>query len=442
MPANVRNIGPQAGPQKEFHDLDVDVAFYGGAAGGGKSFALLLEPLCHLAVDGFNSVVFRRTNPQLHNAGALIDQSFELYGPLRGEYKENRWRIGKADIQFSHMQHEKDKMNWQGAQVAFIGFDELTQFTETQFWYLMSRNRSTCGVRPYIRATCNPDAESWVRKFIDWYVGPDGRIVKDRIGKVRHFTRDKGELIWSGKPQKDKSGRIKSKSFTFIEADLADNPILEKNDPGYKSNLEALPLVERERLLGKNWNIKPGAGKVFNRDWFYFASHFPVAPMLRTWDFAATEKKSADYTATCLSCVFEGKIYMQFNQKRLGPAAVENWFYTTAINEPDNITLWEEEPGSSGKLVAHRFKSYLADEGITGYSIRPQGDKVQRASGLAFQAEQGNVVFVDGPLSREKVVETFHNFPAPGWHDDMIDVASAAWNYRAKAQAGQILVYD
>ncbi len=66
------------------------------------------------------------------------------------------------------MEHEKNCYDWQGTEIAYLGFDELTHFTEKQFYYLLSRNRSVSGVKPYVRATCNPDADSWVAKLIDW----------------------------------------------------------------------------------------------------------------------------------------------------------------------------------------------------------------------------------------------------------------------------------
>jgi len=80
--------------------------------------------------------------------------------------------------------------------VPFIGFDELTHFTKKQFFYLLSRNRSTCGVRPYIRATCNPDPDSWVKELIEWRVDPEtGYIIKERDGVIRYFTVDNSNIV-------------------------------------------------------------------------------------------------------------------------------------------------------------------------------------------------------------------------------------------------------
>jgi hypothetical protein len=114
-------------------------------------------------------VFFRRLTPQITNPGGLWDESQNFYPRLGGiphvGMREWRWpRAGK--IKFSHLQFDSTVYDWQGAQIALICFDELTHFTAHQFFYMVSRNRSTCGVRPYIRATCNPDADSWVADFL------------------------------------------------------------------------------------------------------------------------------------------------------------------------------------------------------------------------------------------------------------------------------------
>ena len=86
-------------------------------------------------------------------------------------YPSVQWRfLSGAKVTFAHMLYEKDKYSWQGSQICFLGFDELCHFSENQFFYMLSRNRSVCGVKPYVRATCNPDVDSWVANFISWWI--------------------------------------------------------------------------------------------------------------------------------------------------------------------------------------------------------------------------------------------------------------------------------
>lgn len=261
-------IRPQPGPQERFLGTPADIAIYGGAAGGGKTWALLMEPLRHVANPHFGGVIFRRTTPQITNEGALWDESGKLYPLLGAEPKvgDLSWLFpSRAAVSFAHLEHEKNKLNWQGSQIPFIGWDELTHFSESQFWYLVSRNRSMCGVRPYVRATCNPDPDSFVATLIAWWIDQDtGFAIPERAGILRWFVRVGDAVVWADQPQ-DLASHINPadgqpippKSITFIPAKLSDNLALMKADPGYLANLMALHKVERERLLGGNWKVRP-----------------------------------------------------------------------------------------------------------------------------------------------------------------------------------------
>jgi hypothetical protein len=120
-----------------------------------------MEPLRHIANENFGGLIFRRTSPQITNEGVLWDEAGKLYPLLAGNPRignlECRFPSG-ASVSFRHLQHEATKFDWQGAQIPFIGFDELTHFTKSQFFYMLSRNRSTCWGSALHPATCNADA--------------------------------------------------------------------------------------------------------------------------------------------------------------------------------------------------------------------------------------------------------------------------------------------
>jgi predicted phage terminase large subunit-like protein len=254
-------IRPQPGPQERFASCSADIAVYGGAAGGGKSWSLLLEPLYHVGNPPFGAVVFRRTHPEITNEGALWDQSVRLYPAAGGVPKAGSlsWTFpGGASVSFGHMQHEADVLKWHSSEVPLIEFDELTTFTEHQFVYMLSRNRSTCGVRPYVRAGCNPDAASWVARWVAWYVDPaTGYPIPERAGRLRWFVRDGETIRWADTRAELLEGYpdLLPKSFTFVPATLESNAKLNEADPGYRANLMALSRVDRERLLKGNWLI-------------------------------------------------------------------------------------------------------------------------------------------------------------------------------------------
>ena len=306
--SSTATISAQPGPQTEFLRTAADICIYGGAAGGGKTVGLILEPLRHVGrVANFTAVFFRRTTPQITNPGGLWDESQNFYPRLGGTphlgVREWRWpRAGK--IKFSHLQFETTVYDWQGAQIALICFDELTHFTAHQFFYMVSRNRSTCGVRPYIRATCNPDADSWVADFLAWWIDPEtGLPIPERAGVLRYYIRVAEKIVWADRPEELMQHLPRPEdlppgidpprpiSVTFIPATVFDNPALLQVNPEYFTWLLSLPLLERERLLGGNWKIRPAAGLYFKREWCAVVDEVPAdLDVVRYWDLAATEK--------------------------------------------------------------------------------------------------------------------------------------------------------
>ena len=231
-------------------------------------------------------------------------------------------------------------LNWQGSQIPLIAFDELTHFTQKQFWYMVSRNRSMCGVRPYIRATCNPDADSWVAELIAWWINQDtGYPIPERSGVLRWFIRIGDSIVWADRPEDLAEYRapnehgelvpIPPKSLTFIPAKLSDNVALMRADPGYLANLMALPLVERERLLGGNWKIRAAAGLLFRRGWCQVVDAIPEGTQfVRGWDLAATPKTESndpDWTVgTKIGRMPDGRFIVAHSVRiRKSPAEVE-----------------------------------------------------------------------------------------------------------------------
>lgn len=268
-------IRPQAGFQEAFLSSPADIAIGGGAAGAGKSYALLMEPLRFVNYADFSSVFFRRTYPEIMNPGGLWDTATRLYPDVGARPSDMDWRFRSgAKVVFRHLQRESDIYSWQGTQIPLIGFDELTHFTAPQFWYLLSRNRNPHpnGIRPYIRATCNPDPDSFVAELVEWFIDQDeqspryGYPIPERCGRLRYFTRDGDALVWGdteaeviGKAPHLFTGELagtRPKSLTFIPGDIYSNKALLSSDPGYLANLMAQSEEEKERLLRGNWKVR------------------------------------------------------------------------------------------------------------------------------------------------------------------------------------------
>ncbi len=437
-------IRPQPGPQENCLASPADIVIYGGGAGGGKTWSLLMEPLRHIGNSGFGAVIFRRTSPQITNEGGMWDESAKLYPLLGSRPNQNdlSWQFSRGGrVSFHHLQHEKTKYDWQGAQIPLIGFDELTHFSSGQFWYLVSRNRSMCGVRPYVRATCNPDPDSWVATFIEYWINQDtGFPLPERSGKIRWVVRDDNELIWADRPGelRERFPKTPPKSVTFIPASVYDNKILLKENPEYLGNLMAQPLVERERLLNGNWKIRASAGKVFNRAWFEIVDAVPAGgEECRGWDFAATEADlkgdDPDYTASVRMRRVNGIYYItDATEERLGPAAVDRTVKNLCFQDADMaaatgtryMTRWEIEPGSAAIRESKKLVALLA--GLVASGKPSQGDKLTRAKALAAQAEAGNVKLLRGAWN-ERFLRHMHAIP-DAKHDDTMDAAAVAFN--------------
>lgn len=435
-------IGPQPGPQTQFLSSTAEIVIYGGAAGGGKTFGLLLDPLRHFENPLFGGVIFRKTNVQVRTEGGLWDTSMELYPLLNAKPREQflQWNFptGMA-MSFANLDHEKDVFNYQGAQMPWIGFDELTHFSLNQFLYMLSRNRSTSGVKPRIRATCNPDPDSWVKTFIRWWLDDNGQFpVPERSGVIRWFIRINDEWVWANSPEEiweqyGKTDEIQPKSVTFIAAKLEDNKILMGKDRAYKANLLAMNRVDRLRLLYGDWNARVSAGSLFRREWFPIVDAVPGGwiQAIRFWDRAATKpsesNRDPDWTRGLKLYKYADGTYCVVDLKSLRdtPGQVESLVKNVAGHDTHSVKIMsQQDPGSAGVSEAENFIKLLA-----GYDVHVETmskDKVTRAKPVSAQCEFFNVKVLRAPWNEDFFSE-LENFP-DGAHDDIVDVLSGAFN--------------
>ena len=457
----MQEIRPQPGPQEQFLSTPADIAIYGGAAGGGKSWAVLFEPLRYVtSVPEFSALFLRRNTTQIRNPGGLWDESMKLY-PLTGAQPvghtlEWKWSSG-GKVTMAHLEHEVTVLDWQGSQIPLIIFDELTHFSKTQFFYMLSRNRSMCGVKPYIRATCNPDADSWVAEFISWWIDQKtGLPIQEHAAKLRWMIRQNDSIIWANTREElvVKYGQeCMPKSVTFIPAKLQDNKALMEADPSYMANLKALSYVERERLLGGNWKVRPAAGLYFRRT---DATKIQVKPtdivqVIRKWDLAATEPSETnpdpDWTVGAKVAKLSNGRYVVLHIARVRERAhkVRDLVKRTAILDGRDVRIaLSQDPGQAGKEQASSYVSMLA--GYTVTVTKESGDKVQRAEPFAAQWQANNVDYLDADWNEEMLGE-LEAFPSDKAHDDQVDALAGAFtalNTRvsAKPSTGGERVYD
>lgn len=443
-------LKPQEGPQTMFMATPASICIYGGAAGGGKSYGLLLSPLRYKNVPGFGCTIFRRNFNQIFSQGGLWDESMQIYRGVRGsdpKFARGQWWFRDKDgnivskVTFAHIERDEDVHKWQGSQICEIGFDELTHFSEKTFFYMLSRNRSTCGVAPFVRATCNPDADSWVAKFIEWWIDPNtGYPIPERSGKIRWFIRRNETLYWANTKQelwerfdlKTEEDRQEPRSVTFIMSRLSDNQELLKVNPGYLANLKALSVIERERLLKGNWKIKAAAGLFFKRTQLgEILEKVPndVVRWVRCWDLAATEK-TEDGDPAYTAGVLIGKrrngryVIADVINRQMSASDVRKTIKLTA--QADRATYKRvrvrlpKDPGQAGKEQAESYVKFLA--GFDVKTVAETGSKEARAEPMAAQWQAGNFDIVCGPWNEEYLLQ-LENFP-DGKFKDMVDASA------------------
>ena len=393
-------------------------------------------------VPDYGAVIFRREATQITNEGGLFDTSFQMYPTIYGvpRLSPNRsWSFPSgASITFSHLHNDSDVNDWQGSQIPLIGYDELTHFTENQFWYMLSRNRSTCGVRPYIRATCNPDADSWIADLIQWYIDQDtGYPIPERSGALRYFVRHDAKLEWASTRQEllNQFPKSSPKSFTFIPATLEDNKILSETDPDYRANLEMLNRVERERLLHGNWKIKPTIGSYFPMTVVKTISAIPtdIKHWVRRWDLAATEPNETNPSPSATASILMGRrdngrfVIADAITMRRGADIIRDTLLNVASQDRSNYkrvtTVIPQDPGQAGKDQSASLINLLA--GFKVKAVRETGPKATRAEPLSAQWQAGNVDIVEGFWNKQYLLE-MASFPG-GDHDDYVDASSGAF---------------
>jgi hypothetical protein len=283
---------PQPGFQSEVDCCEADIAVIGGSAGGGKTSILVMDVMKWLHIPSFGAVFFRRTMERIRATGGLLAETKKWYPAFGGKLSESilKWRFESgAEVDFEGIEHVKDLDKWMGTQIPVIIFDELTEFEEKMFWFMISRNRGiirwqeedpndrrkkiTKVLKPYVRASCNPLPNSWVSRLLEWWIDQDtGYPIEERSGKLRYLINYQDKIYWGDtkdeviascpqvfemmkKTDPTINPKDLIKSFTFIRGKLSDNKILTKNSPEYYSSLLSMPQEDQDRFLGGNWKI-------------------------------------------------------------------------------------------------------------------------------------------------------------------------------------------
>ena len=381
-------------------------ALFGGAAGGGKSSALLMSALQYVDIPGYSAILFRKTFADLSLPGALMDRAKEWLAPQ----EEIHWNANSyvftfpsgARLSFGYLNNTNDYLRYKGAEFQFIGMDEVTEIRENDYRYLFSRLRRPASgplsqVPLRMRAASNP-APNWVRQ----------------------------RFIVEGQEQ----------NRVFVPSKLTDNPGIDADS--YRQALSALDPIERRRLESGDWWATT-LGSMFGRESFVIIDPNDVpevtssARAVRFWDMAATEphhgNPDPDWTVGTLMLFDQGIAYvLDIKKARVKSDKVEQLIAQTAMEDGYEVAIrMEQEPGSAGKALLDQYARYV----VPGYNfsgIRATGAKAMRAQPFAAAVANGNVRLLRTPWLSD-FLDEFSSFPEACNHDDQVDATVGAFTF-------------
>lgn len=430
-----------------------------------NSDSLLMAALQYVDVPGYSALLLRRTWPDLSSPGAILDRAKSWLLPTDAQIREGGrvWIFPSgARITFGTILRENDKYKYQSAEYQFVGFDELTQFDESQYTYMFSRIRRpelaclNCNVavrkqganwkhRPGSDPSMKEAADACPHLFPDpkvisqYPASEDGISIFDVPLRMRAATNPggRGHEWVLNRFINPKTKPELAPNAVFVPAFLTDNPSLDRDS--YMENLEQLTNVERERLLNGDWDITE-SGDMFERHYFKVLKDAPKnVKSIRAWDNAATGN-GGDWTVGAKVSLVGGRWVIEDIVRGQWTSAQKEAVVeqTAHADGPDVAVVMEQEPGSSGvDVIDHYARNVLV--GYNFHGERPSGSKQDRAMPMAAAAEAGNVYLVQGPWNN-KFLDEAVQFPE-GLHDDQIDAVTLAMSVLSrKGRKARLLV--
>ena len=386
-------------------------------------------------------------------AGGLFEQAKRIYTkvfpPINGKpqiqakIKEQKLVFPSgASVSFSHYENDSAGDLYQGIEMSSVFYDEGTHASESHLWWLFSRLRTEADMgdcEPCMWISCNPDPDSFLFSWVSWWLYPEGHEKyglpdPEKNGVTRYLLRIDGNLVWGDTWEelydkyhnpdldKDHPEQVRPISFQVLLGTIYDNPTLMRTNPGYKAALEALPDVERRRLLLGDWTARETGSTYFQRDWCQEASEEPpksdIVRTVRAYDFAGTLKTdgnpSPDYTACMkISKLKNGSYFVHEALKtRILPGDWLNFIIENARRDGFNTEIIIPlDPGASAKLATGLLTREISEYGYRVRTLRASGSKLDRFRPFSSLAMNGHITFLKGcGTDLENNIQNDNNF--------------------------------
>lgn len=428
----------------------------------------------------YKAYCIRKNSSAIMASGGLFWEAVSLYTQydpkLKVKMKDQKLIFSSgAEISFSHYENDTAAKKYQGIQISNIFYDEVTHAdNEDQLWWLWSRLRSNAKNTHSMWWSCNPDNSSWVLKYAQWYLHEEGhplagRPDPEKNGRVRYLLRINGDVVWGdtakeliekyGDPSlpDDHDDQVKPISFMGLFGTIDDNPPLLKSNKLYKSNLQALPRLERERLLYGNWFAKPENSSYWDRHTCEELQSPPDASefvkIVRSYDVAGTlphdGNRSPDYFASVRMGKLKNGNYVILDVVRTRITFgqwLEHILDNARRDGPNTEIILGEDPNPAAKAAIKLLAKDVVESGYICKTRRSSAGKLDSFRPFAASAELGFVKIVRncGNDLWNKIVnnndffykelENFDGTRKSGeaGHDDVVDCCSLAYLFLAQ----------
>lgn len=472
-------IGAASHFQSKYLQSDAQILLVGGAAGSSKSYVGLMRHLRFVEDANYKAYCIRKNSSAIMASGGLFQEAVKLYSQydpnLKIRLKDQKLIFSSgAEISFSHYENANAAKKYQGIQISNIFYDEATHAEEEDIWWLWSRLRSEATNVHGLVLSCNPDNASWLLKYAMYYLYPEGhelagRPDPDKNGKIRYLLRINGELVWGdtreemiekyGNPDLDPEheDQVKPISFQGLFGTIDDNPPLRKSNPLYRSNLESLPTLDRERLLYGNWFARPQNSTYYDRSTVPELLEIPpeseFVKIVRAYDVAGTlphdGNRETDYFASVKMGKLKSGNYVILDVCRTR-ITFGDWFShicSNAERDGHNVEIiLPEDPNPASKASTVLLARSLIEQGYITKTRRSAGGKLDSFRPFAASAELGVVSIVKDCANDlwnkivnnndffHKELEFFDGKRRSGatGHDDMCDCCSLAFLFLAQ----------
>lgn len=471
---------PASYKQWLFLQSTATIVIYGGSMGGGKTYNGLLKHLKYVDNPHYRGVVVRKSSSTIMKSGFIFDEAKGIYTAFEPKvkvgYKAQKFVFPSgAEIVFTHLATDEDAELMKGSQFSFAMADEATELQEHHVLRLLSRIRSKAGIPPQLALTCNPSPDSYLRKWVDWWLYPEGhkhagRVDPDKDGKIRWFLRIGDDMCWGDSSEElitkygnpdlphDHDMQVRPISVQMIGANIYDNPPLIKLNPLYLSNLLALPAVQKERDLHGNWDIRESASGFWKRDWCQELDEPPADALfdkiVRAYDFAgempsAANNHRCDYFASVkMGRLRTTKEFVVLDMVRthLRFGDWEKFIIDQAKEDGKRcVVILPEDPNAAAKGATRTLVKKVMQAGFVCYPKKALRNKLDRFRLFSAACQNGFVSIVKGcgrdlynNISYDnsfayKELEAFDG--GRKGNDDLCDCCSDSYNYLNSSQS-------